>query len=93
MQEVNGYILFVNLDKATAKPEHKFNDFFNGDFEWDSQPRQHMTKAIVDVVNGVRQVHLMTRVLPKIKSKSQPLSTVVGWLSRTMIRGPLGQST
>ena len=70
----DGYILFVNLDKATAKPEHKFNDFFNGDrFEWDSQPRQHMeTKAIVDVVNGVRQVHLMARVLPKIKSKSQP---------------------
>ena len=70
----DGYILFVNLDKATAKPEHKFNDFFNGDrFEWDSQPRQHMeTKAIVDVVSGVRQVHLMARVHPKIKSKSQP---------------------
>ena len=23
----DGYILFVNLDKASAKPEHKFNDF------------------------------------------------------------------
>lgn len=70
----DGYILFVNLDKASAKPEHKFNDFFNGDrFEWDSQPRQHMdTKAIVDVVDGVRKVHLMARIHPKLKSKSQP---------------------
>ena len=70
----DGYILFVNLDKASAKPEHKFNDFFNGDrFEWDSQPRQHIkSPTIARIVNGQRKVYLFARVLPKIKSQSQP---------------------
>ena len=70
----NMYLLFVNLNKDSAKENHKFNDYFEGNyFHWDSQPRQHFnTPTIQDLAKGARKAHLFARIYPKIKGVSQP---------------------
>ena len=70
----NAYLLFVNLNKDSAKPEHRFNDVFYDDlFHWDSQPKQSLeSKAINSLVTGERVAHLFARIYPKNKSKTNP---------------------
>ena len=70
----NAYLLFVNLNKDFAKPEHKFNDvFYDDEFHWDSQPKQSLeSKAINSLVTGERVAHLFARIYPKNKSKTNP---------------------
>ena len=70
----NMYLLFVNLNKDSAKESLKFNDFFEGDmFHWDSQPKQSISvPSIQQIVKGERRTHLFARVYPKIGSQTQP---------------------
>ena len=68
------YLLFVNLNKDSAKENLKFDDYFQDEvFHWDSQPKQSITvPSIRAIVEGDREVHLFARIYPKIKSKTQP---------------------
>ena len=67
-------LLFVNLNKDSAKESLKFDDHFQGEvFHWDSQPKQSFgVPSIQAMVNGDKEVHLFARIYPKIKSKTQP---------------------
>ena len=67
-------LLFVNLNKDSAKESLKFDDYFQGEvFHWDSQPKQSFgVPSIQAMVNGDKEVHLFARIYPKIKSKTQP---------------------
>ncbi len=70
----NRCLLFVNLNKDSAKESLKFDDYFQGEvFHWDSQPKQSFgVPSIQAMVNGDKEVHLFARIYPKLKSKTQP---------------------
>ena len=70
----NETFFFVDLEKKGKEDRFHFDDFFEEDyFHWDSQTTQHInTPKIQEIVKGVRIPHLFVRVLPKIKTVTQP---------------------
>jgi hypothetical protein len=67
-------IYFVDLIKTGKEERFHFDDFFEEDFfHWDSQTPHHIkSPKIQEVVNGLRTPYLFARMVPKIKSKTQP---------------------
>ena len=70
----NSTLFFVDLEKKGKEDRFHFDDFFEGDFfHWDSQTTQHINSPkIQEIVTGKRTPHLLIRVQPKIKNKTQP---------------------
>ncbi len=70
----NHYLLFVTLDKSKKAPDKKYNDYFyDTNFHWDSQPRQHINTNIIQqiVANELTPV-LFIRLFDKVKNITQP---------------------
>ncbi len=65
---------FVDLEKGGKDERFHFDDYFEGEyFHWDSQPDQHINSPkIKEIVLGERVPHLFVRIVPKIKSVTQP---------------------
>lgn len=68
------FIFFVDLVKEGKDERFHFNDYFEEDiFHWDSQPSQHLNvPRIRKIINKEVKILLFTRILQKIKSKTQP---------------------
>jgi len=67
-------LFFVDLEKKGKEDRFHFDDFFEEDFfHWDSQTTQHINSPkIQEIVTGKRTPHLLIRIQPKIKNKTQP---------------------
>ena len=70
----NQIFLFTTLEKKLKEKQFHYNDFFAEDlFHWDSQNSQHIqTPMIQKMVLGTSEVYLFSRILEKVRSKSQP---------------------
>lgn len=68
------YIFFVDLVKEGKEERFHFNDYFEGNiFHWDSQTTQHLNSPrIQKILEKEVDIHLFTRIYPKIKGKTQP---------------------
>lgn len=73
-KSTNSYLLFVDLEKAGKEQRFHFNDYFEEDyFHWDSQTTQHIdSPKIQQVLNGQLEVHLLVRLVQKVKNQTQP---------------------
>ena len=67
-------LFFVDLEKKGKEDRFHFDDFFEEDFfHWDSQTTQHINSPkIQEIITGKRTPHLLIRVQPKVKNKTQP---------------------
>ena len=70
----NQIFLFTTLEKKLKEKQFHYNDFFAEDlFHWDSQNSQHIqTPMIQKMVLGISEIYLFSRILEKVRSKSQP---------------------
>jgi len=71
---LKSFLFFVDLVKEGKENRFHFNDYFEGDlFHWDSQTTQHINSPrIQKIVNKEINVLLFTRIISKVKSKTQP---------------------
>lgn len=71
---LNSFLFFVDLVKEGKDDRFHFNDYFDGDiFHWDSQTTQHINSPRIQrIVKKEITIHLFTRIVSKVKSKTQP---------------------